>query len=63
MGDYRNFQGTTASKKHVSRLIGDLINEGYMKKVGKKYWLGLSILNLSGVIMSQLEIHRKLLNP
>ncbi|WP_428912443.1 IclR family transcriptional regulator [Niallia sp. Krafla_26] len=50
-------------KSTVSRLITDLVNEGYLKKVGNKYSLGLSILTLSGVIMSRLEIHREAHEP
>lgn len=50
-------------KSTVSRLIADLINEGYLKKINRKYSLGLSILSLTGVIMSQLEIHRESFHP
>jgi IclR family KDG regulon transcriptional repressor len=50
-------------KSTVSRLIADLINEGYLKKINRKYCLGLSILSLTGVIMSQLELHREAFDP
>ena len=50
-------------KSTVSRLVSELVNEGYLKKVGHKYSLGLSILCLSGVIMSHLEIHREAHEP
>ncbi len=50
-------------KSTISRLIADLINEGYIKKAGRKYRLGLSLLNLSGVIMSQLELHHEAYEP
>ena len=50
-------------KSTVSRLISELVDEGYLKKVGNKYSLGLSVLSLSGVIMSHLEIHREAHEP
>ncbi|WP_223882034.1 IclR family transcriptional regulator [Niallia endozanthoxylica] len=50
-------------KSTVSRLINDLMSEGYLRKVGRKYTVGLSILGLTGVIMSQLEIHREAFDP
>jgi len=50
-------------KSTVSRLINDLISEGYLRKIGRKYTVGLSILGLTGVIMSQLEIHREAFEP
>lgn len=50
-------------KSTVSRLITDLLNEGYLKKKDRKYCLGLSILGLTGVIMSQLELHREAFEP
>jgi DNA-binding IclR family transcriptional regulator len=50
-------------KSTVSRLVTDLTKEGYLKKGNRKYSLGLSILSLTGVIMSQLEIHREAFEP
>lgn len=50
-------------KSSVSRLINDLMHEGYLRKSGRHYMLGLSLLELSGVIMSQLEIHREAFDP
>lgn len=50
-------------KSTVSRLINDLMLEGYLRKTGRKYTLGLSILGLTGVIMSQLEIHSEAFEP
>ena len=50
-------------KSTVSRLVGDLISEGYLQKVGSKYRLGLSVLSLAGVNMSNLEIHREAFEP
>lgn len=50
-------------KSTVSRLVGDLVSEGYLQKVGNKYRLGLSILCLAGVNMSNLEIHREAFEP
>jgi IclR family KDG regulon transcriptional repressor len=47
------------NKSTVSRLIGDLVAEGYLEKTRTKYRLGLSLLCLSGVITSHLEIHRE----
>jgi IclR family KDG regulon transcriptional repressor len=47
------------NKSTVSRLIGDLVMEGYLEKEGVKYRLGFSLLCLSGIITSSLEIHRE----
>ena len=47
------------SKSTVSRLIKDLVEEGYLEKTSSKYRLGLSLLCLSGVITSHLEIYRE----
>lgn len=47
------------SKSSVSRLIIDLLEEGFLQKEGKKYSLGFSLLSISGVITSHLEIHRE----
>lgn len=50
-------------KSTVSRLVGDLIKERYLQKVGSKYRLGLLVLSLAGVNMSNLEIHREAFEP
>ncbi len=50
-------------KTTVSRLVSDLVKEGYLEKTGVKYRLGLSLLCLSGVITSHLEIHREAKAP
>ncbi len=47
------------SKSTVSRIISDLIEEGYIEKTRNKYRLGFSLLCLSGVITSHLEIHKE----
>lgn len=47
------------NKSTVSRLIGDLVSEGFLYKDRNKYGLGFSLLNLSGVITSHLEIFRE----
>lgn len=47
------------NKSTVSRLVSDLVAEDYLQKKGTKYSLGLSLLCLSGVITSHLEIHRE----
>jgi IclR family KDG regulon transcriptional repressor len=46
-------------KSTASRLIGDLVMEDYLEKHHTKYRLGLSLLCLSGVITSDLEINRE----
>lgn len=46
-------------KSTVSRLVTDLVLEGYLEKIKSKYQLGLSLLGLSGVITSNMEIHRE----
>jgi DNA-binding IclR family transcriptional regulator len=46
-------------KSTVSRLIADLLVEGFLQKEGKKYSLGFSLLSISGVITTHLEIHRE----
>jgi IclR family transcriptional regulator, KDG regulon repressor len=46
-------------KSTVSRLITDLLVEGFLQKEGHKYSLGFSLLSISGVITSHLEIHRE----
>jgi IclR family KDG regulon transcriptional repressor len=50
-------------KSTVSRLINDLMSEGYVRRIQRKYTLGISILGLTGVIMSQLELHREAFDP
>ena len=47
------------SKSTVSRITHDLVEEGYLEKTRNKYRLGFSLLALSGVITSHLEIHRE----
>ena len=42
---------------HVKRLINTLVQENFLKKRGKKYSLGLSVLNLSGIVNFHLNIH------
>ena len=37
----------------------DLVAEGFLQKEQKKYSLGFSLLSMSGVITSHLEIHRE----
>ena len=47
------------NKSSVSRLVSDLTAEGFLQKEGNKYSLGFSLLSMSGVITSHLEIHRE----
>jgi IclR family KDG regulon transcriptional repressor len=47
------------NKSTVSRLVTDLVAEGFLQKEEKKYSLGFSLLSMSGVITSHLEIHRE----
>ena len=47
------------NKSTVSRLVTDLVAEGFLQKDQKKYSLGFSLLSMSGVITSHLEIHRE----
>ncbi len=47
------------NKSTVSRLVTDLVAEGFLQKERKKYSLGFSLLSMSGVITSHLEIHRE----
>ena len=47
------------NKSTVSRLVTDLVAEGFLQKEQKKYSLGFSLLSMSGVITSHLEIHRE----
>lgn len=42
---------------HVRRLITTLEQDNFLKKTGKKYSLGLAVLNLSGIVHSHLSIH------
>ena len=51
------------SKSTVSRIICDLVEEGYLEKKRNKYRLGFSLLALSGVITSHLEIHKESKDP
>ncbi len=51
------------NKSTVSRLVADLVAEGYVQKTKNKYKLGLSLLCLSGVITSNLEMHREAKDP
>lgn len=47
------------NKTTVSRLVADLVAEGFLQKEQRKYSLGFSLLSMSGVITSHLEIHRE----
>ena len=47
------------NKSTVSRLVTDLVAEGFLHKEQKKYSLGYSLLSISGVVTSHLEIHRE----
>ena len=49
------------SKSTVSRLLQTLASEGFISKnpETQKYRLGLSVLCLSGVVISNLELHRE----
>lgn len=47
------------TKSTVSRLVADLVAEGFLQKEEKKYTLGFSLLAISGVITSHLEIDRE----
>jgi IclR family transcriptional regulator, KDG regulon repressor len=47
------------SKSTASRLVSDLVAEGFLQKEGRKYSLGFSLLSISGVVTSHLEIHRE----
>lgn len=46
-------------KSSVSRLISELVAEGFLQKEQNKYCLGYSLLYLSGVITTHLEIQRE----
>ena len=51
---------------HVKRLLNTLVQENLLKKKEKKYSLGLSVLNFSGIVNSHLNIHleaRPILQP
>lgn len=51
---------------HVKRLLNTLVQENLLKKKEKKYSLGLSVLNFSGIVNSHLKIHleaRPILQP
>ncbi|WP_227935276.1 IclR family transcriptional regulator [Alkalihalobacillus deserti] len=47
------------NKSTVSRLVKELVEEGFLEKSGTTYQLGISVLCLSGVITSHLEIFRE----
>jgi IclR family transcriptional regulator, KDG regulon repressor len=49
------------AKSTVSRLMSTLASEGYVIKEqgSQKYRLGLSVLNLAGVVTSTMDIHRE----
>jgi DNA-binding IclR family transcriptional regulator len=47
------------TKSSVSRMVTDLVSEGFLQKEQNKYTLGFSLLSISGVITSHLEIHRE----
>jgi IclR family transcriptional regulator, KDG regulon repressor len=47
------------TKSTVSRLVADILAEGFLQKEEKKYTLGFSLLSISGVITSHLEIDRE----
>ncbi|MFB9990147.1 IclR family transcriptional regulator [Bacillus benzoevorans] len=47
------------NKSTVSRLVSELVTEGFLQKEGRKYSLGFSLLSISGVVTSHLEIHRE----
>ena len=59
MGIDRNSEHTSINKSTVSRLVTDLVAEGFLQKEQRKYSLGFSLLSMSGVITSHLEIHRE----
>ncbi|WP_394232283.1 IclR family transcriptional regulator [Niallia oryzisoli] len=50
-------------KSTVKRLLDVLCHDGFIEKTEKKYRLGLSLLNLSGVIKSHMEIKREAAEP
>lgn len=50
-------------KSSVSRLISDMVAEGFLQKEQNKYGLGYSLLYLSGVITTHLEIQREAKEP
>ena len=47
------------NKSTASRLISELVAEGFIQKEGRKYSLGFTLLSVSGVVTSHLEIHRE----
>ncbi len=51
------------AKSTVSRLMSTLASEGYVIKEqgSQKYRLGLSVLNLAGIVTSTMDIHREAL--
>lgn len=52
-------QTLNLNKTTVSRLLKDLVAEGFLQKENRGYGLGYSFLYLSGVITSHLEIYRE----
>jgi DNA-binding IclR family transcriptional regulator len=50
-------------KSTVKRLLDVLCMNGFIEKAGTKYRLGLSLLNLSGVIKYHMEIKREAAEP
>ncbi|MCM3706610.1 MULTISPECIES: IclR family transcriptional regulator [Cytobacillus] len=50
-------------KSSVSRLTSDLADEGFLKKSGRQYHLGLSLLRLAGLLTTHLEITREAAEP
>ncbi|WP_243508151.1 IclR family transcriptional regulator [Cytobacillus oceanisediminis] len=50
-------------KSSVSRIVADLVDEGYLEKSVRQYRLGLSLLCLAGVLTTHLEIHREAVEP
>ncbi len=46
-------------KSTVSRLVTDLVVEGFLQKEKKKYKLGFSFLTIGGIITSHLKIHQE----
>ncbi|MCL7748340.1 IclR family transcriptional regulator [Halalkalibacter alkaliphilus] len=51
------------NKSTVSRLVKELVVEDFLEKTGSKYQLGISVLCLSGVITTHLEIYREAKSP
>ena len=65
-GDYRNAKELEVDISHARRLLNTLVEENLLVKKERKYTLGLSVLNLSGIVNSHLNIHleaRPILQP